>query len=784
MNKNILISIISLSILALSEIAYASILEEVVVTARRKAENLQNVPMAVTNYSGELLKDIGISDIGGIGSITPSLTFARSPGQGVNPIVSLRGQVQNDPSVLTLDPSVGIYMDDVYLGRSPGSLLEMFDVERVEVLKGPQGTLYGRNMTGGALKVIPVKAEPSADFSGFVGGKVGNYGSRTLEGAVNIPLMEKLAARVGASQRKSNGYGRLSLYAGDDINNKIGERETGGKDALMYRGNLLWLMTENITFDIGYDYSNTETNGSPFYDVAGDKATESPLGTQYERTKGGDYTYSSDVDSKANALTKGWYIKSDLSNKWFDTKVIYAERVMDYYFIIDPDGTSARGVVQQSYQTVDQESFELQVSGGFWEDKFSYLFGYFNFKETGHDSSQTLVTEVVAGALLGGDTLPPGIGGLLTSLPADLGNPGTPPLVPPGTVILADRDVNGGILNESESAFVQLTYDMNEAFSFTVGGRAIQETKGLDIDGRDYGLANYLLGPGLQPGTTPNCMYQPGADGVTNDGSTCRFANSTDYDYNVYMLSADWRLNTSLMFYAKKSTGSRSGGQNFRGSDQATLAPFDPEFIEDLEVGSKADFFDGAARLNVSIFRSDYTDIQFSDIVGVSTFVENLGDAKIDGIEVELFMSLTENTGVILTGNLVNFEYDDDSKVGPYVPDEKYSLILNYKRPYSWGELGSNLITSYSAAVALDNDKSAFENNADTRQDPYVLVNISGYIEFYKPSIKVAASVTNLTNEVYRLNAVPSFTKTSSTEGAVVSLGEPKLYSLDLTYSF
>ena len=745
-------------------------LEEVVVTARRKAENLQDVPAAVTNFGAESLQDAAIQDISGIANVTPSLVFSSANGASINPIISLRGQVQNDPSVITLDPSVGVYLDEVYLGRAPGSLLDMFDVARVEVLKGPQGTLYGRNTTGGALKVIPNKAEPGGETGGFLRVMAGNYGALHREGAINIPLGETLAARLSYSLRERDGHANATLVAQDDPEQVIGHSTPGGKDTEGYRANILWDASNNLTLELGYDYSDTRTNGTPSYDQAGDRARTNAAGalSEYQRSSDDFYSYWTDVPSRARATTEGTYLKGIYDSSAGEFKAIYALRDLDFPFLVDADGTSAKGVIQDAHQTAEQTSLELQYSNSFFDDRVSLVFGYYDFEESGGDEFTTYASEIVAAAL---------------GFPA-------PPAIPPGSIPLLDQYGDAYFENTSESFFFQLSVDLLDNLSVTVGARDVTETKLLDLDTRDTGLANDLLGPdsnafAIAAGTqTDNCPYAPDAPGVTNDGESCNFIQSTDYEYKVWTLSADWSLSDTTMLYLKKSRGARSGGQNFRGRNAETLVPFDPEFVVDIEAGLKTDFFDNRVRLNLATYHSDYSAIQFSNVVEISTFVENLGDATIDGSELELTVSISDNFTVIATGTLLNFEYDDESKEGPYAPNKKASLSLNYKHPFHWGEIGSALNYSYSAKTALDNDANAFRHNPYHSQEAVSFLSTTAYVNVTELDLRIGLFVTNLTDEETYANIIPSFLDADPTTGGTTTLGEPRRFGVEATWQF
>ena len=225
-------------------------IEEVLVTARKKEETLQDVPVAVTSMSADDLKALNLSDTQDLGSFSPGVHIEPAPAQGGSIAkVTIRGQVQTD-NLITLDPSVGWYIDDVYLARAYGTANSLFDISRIEVLKGPQGTLYGRNTTGGAIKILTEKADPTAELSGFVTGGVGNYKSHKVGGAINIPLIpNKLAIRLAAQgDKRENGFGEITIYDRFTQSPTGETSEVGTRDNEVYR---LGVRTQFFVYDDG-----------------------------------------------------------------------------------------------------------------------------------------------------------------------------------------------------------------------------------------------------------------------------------------------------------------------------------------------------------------------------------------------------------------------------------------------------------------------------------------------------------------------------------------------------
>ncbi|MEQ8516337.1 MAG: TonB-dependent receptor plug domain-containing protein, partial [Chromatocurvus sp.] len=230
-----------------------NMLEEVVITARKREEGLQDAPLAVTAFSGESLEARGITNIQDIGSITPNMTYVNNPQAGGASSVAtvyIRGVGQRD-FLGTIDNGVGFYIDGVYIARTIGATVDLVDVERVEVLRGPQGTLFGRNNVGGAIALYNRK--PYGEFAGHVEGTVGTDDLARLKLSLNTPLTDSLFANFAALDSRQDGY--VDRPAGGDL---------GDDNSTSYRGSLLWQPTDALEVQLSGDYSEVNENGAAF----------------------------------------------------------------------------------------------------------------------------------------------------------------------------------------------------------------------------------------------------------------------------------------------------------------------------------------------------------------------------------------------------------------------------------------------------------------------------------------------------------------------------------------
>lgn len=277
--KNLMSSVVSSTAWALSMISVTGAveaetnktskfqtLEEVVVTARKREESLQDAPISITAFTGEGLERRNITALADVSKMTPNLVFnASAPlsGSSATSSVFIRGIGQNDYTLVT-EPGVGIYVDGVYIARSVGGALDLVDVERIEILRGPQGTLFGRNTIGGAVSITSKK--PTEDFGGKVQLTLGDDNLVDFKGKINLPISDTLLSSVAISSRQRDGY----------VKNVQNGLDLGNDDALSGRLALRWLASDTVTVDWNFDATRERENGAASYAVAADGL--SPLG--------------------------------------------------------------------------------------------------------------------------------------------------------------------------------------------------------------------------------------------------------------------------------------------------------------------------------------------------------------------------------------------------------------------------------------------------------------------------------------------------------------------------
>ncbi len=716
--------------------AYAA-LEEVIVTATKREKSIQEVPVSVTAFSTDMLENFVMLDLRDLQEQTPSLIIGQVAGSSASAFISIRGQIQSDPSVSTLDPSVGVYIDDVYVGRAQGALIEMFDIASAEILKGAQGTLYGRNTTGGAIKIATVRPEPGEPVTGYVGGAIGNYESQRYEGAVSFPLGETAAMRVAARHNESDGWAE-ALMVDPDTGATTSSSPTNGRDTDLLRASLVWDATEELRISVGGEYYENDNAGQLTKDLGGDRFRSD---FTFDQTPD-FYTSATSFVPEGSIETKSYDLTVDYAFDAFDLKAIYSYREFEFENRFDVDGTSLDGLANNLNIEGEQQSFELQLSGLALDDRLDWLAGVFYFDEDNKDSTQ-----------------------------ADyFGFP---------------IDYPGNSTTESIAAYMHLIYAVTDEVNLSGGLRYTEDTK--ELDG-----ANRLAGGCLYDLSNPD-VSDPGFDYYGNPAG-CSISSSEDFDFVSWALGVDWQFAESSMVYAKAGTGQRSGGHQMRGTGLQfseilgmvvnTNAPFDEEEVLEFEVGIKNEFLDGRARLNAAYYHTDYTDYQTSEIIDVSTYVLNLGDAEIQGIEVDGSIELTD--GLLVGGfvSFLDFEYDD-STIEDSTPELKWGVNVSYTIPASYGQWNTTLSYSYTDEVTSgSNPPSA---NIWIPLDDFGTVNGRIGLDL-ENGLSVSVYGRNLTDEEYIYDFLGSFVADFAGEDpnnfGVANQAEPRTYGVEVRYSF
>jgi iron complex outermembrane receptor protein len=733
------------------ETASSGSLEEIIVTARKRAENIQDTPIAVTALSSEALEARLVTTVSEIGRFTPNMSFENTSnigGSTASTTVFIRGIGQTDFN-LTIDPGVGLYVDGVYVSRSVGSLLETVDLERVEVLRGPQGTLFGKNTIGGA--VVMTSRRPEREFSAWVDATTGSDSRADLRGSLNVPLGERLALRVNASTQNRDGYVDRLLDGGT-----MGDRDsTSGRMQLQFEA------TDALTINLSADATRTREEAAPvtlleanpvggfasFWNFALNGAScftppnglpipNAPQCFSNQWLTGNPYkTWAngpndSDLDLWGTALTVDWDLGS------MALKSVTSYRDLDSFFTLDTDGAPQPISQTQNEYSQRQWSQEFQLSGTGFDERLKWLTGLYYLKEEGTDRNNLVFS-------------------------------------------IADFLSGGKVDNDSYAAFGQVTFDATDRVSITLGGRYTDETKRFLPDQyiRDDRTGGSLLvlsrcfisaSPVLPP--NPACV----ADPILNpDGNRILpyIESSTKATEFTPSLTVDYKLTDSSMVYASYSKGFKSGGFTQRVfPPEPAVSPFTPEFVKSYEIGLKTELFDQRLRWNSAVFYTDYSDLQIIVNEGIAPKVRNAGKAEIQGFESEFEWAATDVLRLNGSVGYTDAKYNEvPANAAPVTEDSKlpnapkWTASLGAQADIWTGDLGT--LTLRADWSYKDSHYKDAVNSPQLRQDAYSLLSASLALAMHN-GWTVSAGGTNLTDEEYLLSGYQDLANASAATGA------------------
>ncbi|MCK6370534.1 MAG: TonB-dependent receptor [Gammaproteobacteria bacterium] len=586
--------------------------EQIIVTAQRREEKLQEVPLAVSAFNADVIATRQIDVVKDIGQNVPNLqTYTVTAGAQAIQVHSRGASVQNPGFNLSESP-VGIYQDDIYFGRLSSANLELADIERIEVLRGPQGTLYGRNTIAGAIKVVSRTPGDDAWLNASAG--LGNYDTTKFTASAGGPIEEgALAGSVAAVYEKRNRGWQ---------DNPATDSQPGEHENLVVRSKLHWYGSENFDAVLtvwGADLENDGYNGvpqSPFANPDGPGISENFLPAPADSAPLGDF-YDNFSPSGAN------YGESDQAGVSlaldFDLGSVNLRSITGYTNIEDRFGfdlaggglndvPGLAGLLISSDSELDQWSQELQLLGTALDERLNYLVGAFYLNEDG--------SQLYAGEFFG-----------------------------PGFAESIDNET------DSYAVFADGTYNLTERLSVTAGARWTRDEK-------EY--TNDCSGPFCFDDSDLSAPT-PGTGFVSLDD---------DWDETTFRLGTDYQLSDTQLVYASFSQGFQSGG--FRtlcfGNLSSTCGgtAFDPQTVDNYELGYKADLFDDTLRFNVSTFYAMYDDIQQVVLNAAGGFpIDNIGEVDVYGVELEVLWSPIDSLNVFANAGWQESDFGDVDPASP-----------------------------------------------------------------------------------------------------------------------
>ncbi len=769
------------------------VIEEIVVTARKRSENLQETPISIAAVTANALAARQIDATTDLQKITPNLQFssyAPASGNNASSQVFVRGIGQTD-FLASTDPGVGLYVDGVYIARSVGGNIAFADLERVEVLRGPQGTLFGRNTIGGAVNIITRK--PSDTFGVRAEVKVGSDNRLTVRATMDAPLSEQLRTNWTIGRSRRDGYvKRLS----DGV--KLGDDNTW-----FGRGQVLFEPTKDFSILLSGDYTRKDEHGAPTV-FAGINASQpfpriasSLAGCPYVQssapfaiTDAVNYAATSDprcannqqgagpfatranspVGSKAEFYGGGATI--DWHAGGVEFKSITALRWVKWSGQRDADNTALTIVATDVGDDQRQFSQELQAVGKLFDNRLTWLVGLYHFDEQVSSNYDVILPSFV------------------------------------GT-----SEIDGDYENISNAAFAQITYNLSDRLSLTLGGRYGRETRRFTpLQGAvtqylfpvlpGYTAYAYVASDGkntismLPTSTTAPSGYSvlPVAGGNVVAPAGIRFYDEERLQIAdnrfLPMATLSYRWSPDFFTYLTYSEGYKAGGHSTRSIRPNPVFPtFNPETAQSLELGFKSDLFDRHLRLNGAVFSTNYDDIQITVREFASPILVNGGKAKITGGELEWQIVPFENVEIRGGMGYLHDGYKELSAAAlgvgvlpdnhlPFAPKWNINSGVSYKLDLGdKGSLTPRLDWSYQSKVFFD-----ATNTALIAQNGYSTFNVSARWQDARERWSFSAGVTNLTDKLYRVQGFSSLESSPGYAETTYARGREWFASLGLEF--
>ena len=673
-------------------------LEEVVVTAQKKEENLQETPIAITAITESAIDDLDIANVVDLAGMAPNVHIINTPSNNTAATIAMRGGVTINPAI-TWEPTVGMYLDGVYLGKGQGSIFDVVDLERVEILRGPQGTLYGRNTLGGAINLISKK--PSGEgMSAKV--TIGNYGLKQSQLIADYEAGDDMFVKLVVNSKKRGGYvnNTDSPYqaAQGVIPNAVADHfeldtidSKGFKLTLAYEGDD---MSYSLTIDETdqdnippfAQLTNTIPNWSTAFGVGASPATNGLKLWPIELFKNDKRQGVAHINTPTYELSvvRGTSINFSREISLGTLKVIWSKRETDWDDRLDLDGGPFPIADTERHTTYEAESLEIQLSGS--TDNMEYVFGYYSLEDDAYTSNPQ--------SFFGG-----------------------------GQVFAQNYSGSG----DSQAFFGQITWALADKWDMTIGARTTEEDKD--------GFKEYV--------------------GIISAKGSGSFDDTT----GTFILSHDYSENTNLYF--KVADGFKAGGFNAESSNPfAAATPYAPETISSTEFGLKGRYFDNRMMLNMAYFDNEHEDMQISyftaDGAAASEVINNSAD--ISGLEIETTTLINDSTRLMVNLSTLDSEFTGNKvasdgfllELVPYSPETTLYLSLekdygNYRMRLDHSRIGEHPTFPYNS----NDPRAALTTLASRGTTDFRLLTEP------MDNMQLNFWIKNLNNDYHRMSSIP-----------------------------
>lgn len=710
----------------------AAVLEEVMVTATKRSQSTQDIGIAISAFTGDQMEQLGFDNAQQVTAMAPGVSTIQPNGEA-NYAVAIRG-VANSDFTTNVESPVALYVDEVYVSQMSGAGFALFDMERVEILRGPQGTLFGRNATGGLVHYITRK--PQEEFDGYLKGTVGDYDQYKVEGAVGGGS-ETLSARLSGSYHQNDGYITNRLDRGNNLNNA---------DDLAARLQVLWSPSEDVELLLNYRMAEQDIDTGFFENVSsirpGELTPSEPnpvLG--YIDNDGdvyaGDYDDPgfNDLETEGYTATLKWNFDSFRMTSITDLSTVERE------YIEDSDASPEAFFNFFLLTDAEQFSQELRFDGE--ADAFKWVAGLYYLKLDIDDSN---------GAI-------------------------TDPFVGPAPTPGAEAGLSNGYTSELESmsVFGQLDIPLSDNLTLIAGGRYIQDKKDFEFGVNVVEFLDPSSSPGFNDSNNTNLL----APLATYKG------DSDDTEWSA-RLQLDYALSDDLLVYGGWNRGVKGGGFNAPifplspplGYDDETMS-YDPEHLDAFEVGFKSTLADGQVQFNGAAYYYDYVDYQAFFIIGLDTITFNT-DAESYGAEIEVQASPIDGLDVLFGAayNSVEVEVGGQEVASVQSPEWNLNGLIRYEWPMFGGAMAVQ-----GDAVYRSEHYFALTGAETVEEDGYVLGNASLNYTTDDGNWQASAFVKNITDEEY---LVQTFDLSSTDVFGMTEqyYGRPRWWGISLKYSW
>mgnify|MGYP001597777071 CR=1 FL=1 len=610
----------ALSLTGSSSMVYAQGLEEVIVTAQKREQGLQDVPISVQAFSATKITNLGAQDIADLGIFTPNVDISRSANQ---PGYTIRGIGTSDFGIGS-DPAVGVYVDGVYIGRSGGSKTAFNDIERVEVLNGPQGTLFGRNAAAGAIQYITKK--PVDDYEGWAKATVGDYDRTQVEGVWNMPLTDNLYWRTGVLWNERDGF----------VDNKYNGDELSAEDNWSITTTFLWEPSDNLEVMWRLEYDEIDQDSRP--------ASSAVLGLRDQKGKDFENVETEEkLDETRELFGTSLHVTYDMPYATFTSITSYRE-----YETENPeeqDGTADPLYRFTDYNAEDNDSWsqEFRFNGEAF-DNMQWTVGASYSKENAQQTSAIRLSTVAVDKLIVEREIGLPYGSVEQGFGYDIGFVAPdfadiPRIYTNGEEALAAGFYNERIDIDGEyeawAVFGDVTWSIFDNLDLTAGVRYTEDDKefGRNVKYNDFGL--WFAFDETRIDDNGNSVSFP-------EGQQGWYYQDQDWDDTTGRVVLDWHAMEDVLVYASYAEGYKAGGFNSVGTRNDDPA-FDPEEVTTIEVGIKSSWFDNTLRFNAAYFDYEYDNLQELDFVEGACSGRTVGshqfltsDVEGDGYELSL----------------------------------------------------------------------------------------------------------------------------------------------------